>query len=314
MSVPAQRLDAARQGAPRGVPLATVKSPPPKKATRPVAVSIALHATLSLVCMATLYPVLWVVKMALTTADGMTLSVNPFPMPSEITLDNFSAVVGATDVQGRWLFGRQLLNSLVVSGSTTLVGLALAVTAAYALSRFKFPGREAGMQGLLVTQMFPATLMLVPLYSILEKLSLLDSLTGLVLIYSTSSLPFCVWMLKGYFDTIPRELEEAAVMDGASHFQVFWRVVLPLTRPALAVTALFSFMTAWNEFILAATLLNDQTLFTLPVALQRFVGEYKVELGKFAAGALIVSAPVMALFFALQKHLVGGLTAGGVKG
>ena len=121
-------------------------------------------------------------------------------------------------------------------------------------------------------------------------------------------------MLKGYFDTIPRELEEAAIMDGASHLQVFLKVVLPLARPALAVTALFSFMTAWNEFILAATLLNDQTVFTLPVALQRFVGEYKVEWGKFAAGALIVSAPVMALFFALQKHLVGGLTAGGVKG
>ena len=162
--------------------------------------------------------------------------------------------------------------------------------------------------------MFPATLMLVPLYSLLQTLHLLDSLGGLVLVYATSSLPFCVWMLKGYFDTLPKELEEAAIMDGASPFQVFWKVVLPLARPALAVTALFSFMTAWNEFILAATLLNDASLFTLPVALQRYVGEYKVEWGHFAAGALVVSAPVMALFFALQKHLVGGLTAGGVKG
>ena len=170
------------------------------------------------------------------------------------------------------------------------------------------------MQTLLITQMFPATLMLVPLYSILQTLGLLDSLGGLVLVYATSSLPFCVWMLKGYFDTIPRELEEAAIMDGASPHQVFLRVVLPLARPALAVTALFSFMTAWNEFILAATLLNDTTRFTLPVALQRFVGEYKTEWGHFAAGALIVSAPVMALFFALQKYIVGGLTAGAVKG
>lgn len=170
------------------------------------------------------------------------------------------------------------------------------------------------MQVLLLTQMFPATLMTVPLYSLLEKLHLLGSLGGLVLVYSTASLPFCVWMLKGYFDTVPRELEEAAVMDGASPGQVFWKVVLPLARPALAVTALFSFMTAWNEFILAATLLDDQASFTLPVALQRFVGEYKTEWGKFAAGALIVSAPVMGLFYALQKHLVGGLTAGGVKG
>jgi arabinogalactan oligomer/maltooligosaccharide transport system permease protein len=223
-------------------------------------------------------------------------------------------VLLGTDSAGRWLFGRQLLASIVVSGATTLVGLSLAVSAAYALSRFRFPGKEEGMQALLVTQMFPATLMLVPIYSILQKLHLLDSLTGLVLVYATTAMPFCIWNLKGYFDTLPRELEEAAVMDGASPTQVFLRVVLPLARPALAVTALFSFMTAWNEFILAATLLNDPTRFTLPVALQRYVGEYKVEWGKFAAGALVVSAPVMALFFALQKHLVGGLTAGGVKG
>ncbi|WP_164012866.1 sugar ABC transporter permease [Pyxidicoccus trucidator] len=272
----------------------------------------AIHAGLMLLCMATLYPVLWVVKMALSPTDSLTLTVNPFP--EAITLEHFREVVLGTDSAGRWLFGRQLLASLVVSGATTVVGLALAVSAAYALSRFRFPGKEGGMQTLLITQMFPATLMLVPIYSILQKLHLLDSLTGLVLVYATTALPFCIWNLKGYFDTLPRELEEAAVMDGASPTQVFIRVVLPLARPALAVTALFSFMTAWNEFILAATLLNDPTRFTLPVALQRYVGEYKVEWGKFAAGALVISAPVMALFFALQKHLVGGLTAGGVKG
>lgn len=272
----------------------------------------AIHAGLMLLCMATLYPVLWVVKMALSPTDSLTLTVNPFP--EAVTLEHFREVVLGTDSSGRWLFGRQLLASLVVSGATTLVGLALAVSAAYALSRFRFPGKEGGMQMLLITQMFPATLMLVPIYSILQKMHLLDSLTGLVLVYATTALPFCIWNLKGYFDTLPRELEEAAVMDGASPTQVFIRVVLPLARPALAVTALFSFMAAWNEFILAATLLNDPTRFTLPVALQRYVGEYKVEWGKFAAGALVISAPVMALFFALQKHLVGGLTAGGVKG
>lgn len=272
----------------------------------------ALHAGLTLLCAATLYPVLWVVKLALSPTQTLSMSANPFP--TSITLDHFRDVVGATDAQGRWLFGRQLLSSLVVSGATTLVGLTLAVTAAYALSRFRFPGKQSGMQLLLITQMFPATLMLVPLYSILQTLGLLDSIGGLVLVYATSSLPFCVWMLKGYFDTIPRELEEAAIMDGASPSQVFIKVVLPLARPALAVTALFSFMQAWNEFILAATLLNDTARFTLPVALQRYVGEYKTEWGHFAAGALIISAPVMVLFFALQKFLVGGLTAGAVKG
>ncbi len=272
----------------------------------------AIHAGLTLLCMATLYPVLWVVKMALSPTDGLALTANPFP--ETVTFEHFRQVLSGTDAAGRWVFGRQLMASIVVSGATTLVGLTLAVSAAYALSRFRFPGKEGGMQALLITQMFPATLMMVPIYSILQKLHLLDSLSGLVLVYATTALPFCIWNLKGYFDTLPRELEEAAVMDGASTFQVFIRVVLPLARPALAVTALFSFMTAWNEFILAATLLNDPSRFTLPVALQRYVGEHKVEWGKFAAGALIVSAPVMALFFALQKHLVGGLTAGGVKG
>ncbi|MDP3231955.1 MAG: sugar ABC transporter permease [Myxococcales bacterium] len=271
-----------------------------------------IHMGLVLACAASLYPVLWVVKMALSPAQSLSLSINPFP--ETVTFDHFRDVIFSYDSQGRWLFGRQLLASIVVSGATTLVGLSLAVTAAYALSRFRFPGKDAGMQTLLVTQMFPATLMLVPLYRLLQTLGLLDSWGGLVLVYSTSSLPFCVWMLKGYFDTIPRELEEAAVMDGATPWQVFTRVVLPLARPALAVTALFSFMTAWNEFILAATLINDAARFTLPVALQQYVGEWKTEWGHFAAGALIVSAPVMALFFALQKFLVGGLTAGAVKG
>lgn len=280
-----------------------------------------LHMGLVLLCAATLYPVLWVVKMALSPTEEMSLSANPLPCAfgadgfgCNVTGEHLWSIFSSTDKEGRWLFGRQLFASIAVSGATTIVGLVFAVTAAYALSRFRFPGKQAGMQALLVTQMFPATLMLVPLYSILQMLGLLNNLGGLVLVYATSSLPFCIWMLKGYFDTLPRELEEAAIMDGASPWQVFVKVVLPLARPALAVTALFSFMTAWNEFILAATLLNDPSWFTLPVALQRYVGEYKVEWGKFAAGALIVSAPVMALFFALQKHLVGGLTAGGVKG
>ncbi len=135
-----------------------------------------------------------------------------------------------------------------------------------------------------------------------------------MLVYGITAIPFCVFMLKGYFDTIPREMEEAALMDGASQFVIFWKIVLPLAKPALAVTALFSFMTAWNEFILAATFMNDERMFTLPVALQRYVGDYTTEWGLFAAGAVIVSIPVVALFFALQRNLVVGLTAGGVKG
>ena len=156
--------------------------------------------------------------------------------------------------------------------------------------------------------------MMIPLYQVLDWLNLLDSMTGLILVYSTTSIPFCVWMLKGYFDTIPVELEESAMMDGAGPFTIFWKIVMPLSRPAIAVTALFSFMTAWNEYILAATFMSDEKAYTLPVRLQQYVGDYTTEWGHFAAGAVCVSLPVMLLFFALQKHLVGGLTAGGVKG
>jgi arabinogalactan oligomer/maltooligosaccharide transport system permease protein len=162
--------------------------------------------------------------------------------------------------------------------------------------------------------MFPGVVMAIPLYVILDALGLLDSRAGLVLVYATTSVPFSVFMLKGWFDTLPRELEEAAALDGCSRWQTFTRVVLPLARPALAVTALFSFMTAWNEFVLAATLLGDPRAFTLPVVLQRYVDDYGTAWGHFAAGSLVVSAPVVALFFALQKQFVEGLTAGGVKG
>jgi arabinogalactan oligomer/maltooligosaccharide transport system permease protein len=270
------------------------------------------HATLVLAVFVTLYPVLWVVKMAFTPSQAFSMSANP--IPTEFSLSNFEDLLYAQDMAGNWLFVRQFINSIAVAAATTVLGVGFATTAAYAFSRFRFPGREGGMNLLLITQMFPGVVMTIPLYIILEELGLLNSLTGMALVYSTTAVPFCVWMLKGYFDTIPRELEEAAIMDGMGRFGIFTKIILPLAKPGIVVTALFSFMTAWNEFILAATFLSEPTKFTLPVALQRYVGDYSTEWGRFAAGAILVSIPVMALFFALQKHLVGGLTAGSVKG
>ncbi|MCB9780407.1 MAG: sugar ABC transporter permease [Alphaproteobacteria bacterium] len=273
---------------------------------------LLVHATLVVVSLATLYPVLWVLKMALSPSQAFSL--DPWPIPTEITLQNFADVVGTTDATGAWLFGRQLFNSLFVSLVTSVVGIALACTAGYGLSRWAFPGRDAGMALFLITQMFPGVVMAIPLYILLDELGLLDSLTGLALVYATTAIPFCTWNLKGYFDTIPRDLEEAALMDGASRWTTFWRIILPLARPALVVTGLFSFMTAWNEFILAATFMGDERSFTLPVVLQSYVGDFGTEWGRFAAGAILVSVPVMLLFFTLQRYLVEGLTAGSVKG
>jgi len=255
---------------------------------------------------ATLYPVLWVFKMALTPSQGFDASPNPFP--TDPSLANFSHVLFELP------FFTWLLNSVIISAATTVLGVFLACTSAYALSRFRFPGRAPAMLSFLVTQMFPGVLMMIPLYLIMDSLGLLNQLLGLVLVYSTTAIPFCVWMLKGYFDTIPKELEEAALMDGASTGMIFWRIMLPLSLPAVAVTALFSFMTAWNEFILAAVFMNDENKYTLPVGLKQMVGQFATEWGNFAAAAILVSIPVVALFFALQKNLVGGLTSGGVKG
>lgn len=274
--------------------------------------AVVMHLSLILICAAVIYPVLWVIKMALSPEQGFSLSANPFP--TEFSLANFKYVIFSSDSNGGWLFGRQFFNSVVISGATTILGITLATTAGYAFSRFEFPGKDLGMKMFLVSQMFPGVVMAIPLYILLDKLGLLNSMTGLVLVYSTTAIPFCVWMLKGYFDTIPKDLEEAALIDGASQWTIFFTVIMPLAKPAIVVTALFSFMTAWNEFILAATFLGDEKAFTLPVTLQNYVGSYSTEWGHFAAGAIIVSVPVMALFFILQKSLIGGLTAGGVKG
>jgi arabinogalactan oligomer / maltooligosaccharide transport system permease protein len=277
-----------------------------------VAFLVAAHVLLAIVVAIVLYPVMLVCKKAFEPGPAFALSASP--VPSQVTLDHFSDLFSKRGGHGELLFLRHTVNSIVVALATTVVGVAISCTAAYALSRFRFPGRKAGLTTFLVVQMFPATLLLLPLYVILNKLGLLNSITGLVLVYSTTAIPFCVWTLKGYFDSLPRELEEAARIDGASTWMIFRRIMLPLARPGLAVTALFSFMTAWNEFIMASTFMTDERRFTLPVLIQSSVGQYSADWGLFAAGAVVTSLPVMIAFYVLQKYLVGGLTAGAVKG
>jgi arabinogalactan oligomer/maltooligosaccharide transport system permease protein len=270
---------------------------------------------------ATLYPVLWVVSIAFSGRQTLAIADVPsdptvwqrlravIPWPEAWSTSNFVSVM--TDQP----FGRWLLNSVVVALFTTLAGIVLSCTAAYAFSRFKFPGRRAGMMSFLVSQMFPGVLTLIPLYIIMvQVLGLGNSQLGLIIVYATTSIPFSVWMLKGYFDTIPKELEEAAIIEGASAGTIFWRIVLPLAKPAVAITALFSFMTSWNEFILAATFMDKEEMYTAPVGLRFFVGGFSQQWGYFAAGSIIVSIPVVVLFLYLQKYLVSGLTAGSVKG
>jgi len=277
--------------------------------------SAACHVFLVLGVAFALYPVLWVIALAFSGTQTPTARV--VPLPDAPTLAHLEAVVGATRKAGNtefWLFGRQLGNSLIVSLATACVGVLIAIPTAYALARFRFIGKDLGVRTLLASQMFPAVASAIPLYLILNYLGLLNSRTGLVVCYASTSVPFSIFQLRAAFEAIPVDLEEAAMVDGATRFAAFIRVVLPAARPAIAVTALFAFMGAYNEFILAATLLDKEEMFTLPVMLQRFIGEYDAQWEKFAAGALVVSLPVMALFYVAQRHLVAGLTAGGVKG
>ncbi len=280
-----------------------------------------LHVILVIMVIITLYPLAWVLTIAFSGQQALAIAQVPenatfmdrfraiMPWPETISLSNFTAVFTQQPF-GRWLF-----NSVIVAGLTTVLGVFLACTAGYAFSRFRFPGRRAGLMSFLVSQMFPGTLTLIPLYIIIVKwLGLGSSFSGLVLVYSTISIPFCVWMLKGYFDTIPKELEESALMDGASVGRIFWSIILPLAKPAIAITALFSFMTGWNEFILAATFMDKESMYTAPVGLRFFVGGFSQQWGYFAAGAIIAAVPVVVLFLFLQKYLVSGLTAGAVKG
>lgn len=280
-----------------------------------------LHVFVLLMVAVTLYPILWVVSIAFSGGQSLAIVNVPanatfldrlraiVPWPAHVSASNFVSLFRDQP------FARWLLNSVIVAGLTTILGVALACTAAYAFSRFRFPGRRVGLMAFLVSQMFPGTLMLIPLFIILVQwLKLGSTFTGLVLIYTVTAIPFCVWMMKGYFDTIPKELEESALIDGASQATIFFRIILPLAKPAVAVTALFSFMTGWNEFIQAATFMNREDMYTGPVGLRFFVGGFSQQWGYFAAGSIVAAIPVMALFLFLQKYLVSGLTAGAVKG
>ena len=271
-----------------------------------------LRPTLSYLALAiftlfAIYPITQIVTIALRPGDQL-LSTSLSPIPKGATFQNFRILLTETP------FLRWLANSTFVALAVTFTGVAFASTAGYALSRFRFLGRSSMLNGLLVTQMFPATMLLLPLYLILIKLSLINSYFGVIIIYSATALPFCIWQLKGYYDTIPLSLEEAAGIDGASRWQSFYLVVFPLAAPAVVITALFSFMTSWNEYVVAALVLQDVKIFTLPLGLKMFQANMSTQWGLYAAGALLVSIPIVVLFLILSRYLISGLSSGAVKG
>jgi arabinogalactan oligomer/maltooligosaccharide transport system permease protein len=199
-------------------------------------------------------------------------------------------------------------------GGTTVIGVLIAATTGYAVSRMRFPGYRKFMWLLLLTQMFPIAVLIVPMYQIMSDLGLVDTYLGLVLINSTTIVPYCAWLLKGYFDTIPFEIDEAGRVDGLTPFGTFVRLILPLAKPGLAVAAFYAFLTAFGEVAFASTFMLSDSNYTFAVGLQSFVSEHDAQRNLMAATAVLIAIPVSAFFYLVQKNLVTGLTAGGTKG
>ena len=265
--------------------------------------SIGSHTTLLHFVVITLIPIVWILDIAISPGNALGGEIG-----DSFSTEHFSKILEGDSF---WIWFR---NSLIVSIGTSLLGLVIAIPAGYAFSRYKFTGRDVSMFAFLLVQMFPGIIILVPYFLVMKTLGLLNSHLGLILAYCVTALPLCVWMLKGFFDTVPRELEEAATLDGCNQFQVFTKVVLPLSLPAVAVTALFSFLAAWNEFLLALTFNTSNDMYTLPVGLASLISSTGQAWGDFAAASILVSLPVALLFLFFQKFLIEGLAAGGVKG
>jgi len=254
------------------------------------------------------FPLLWLVSASVKSSQELA-SLDMSLIPRQFHWDNF---VVALQKQG---ITRAAVNSVIVALLSMVLVVVLSLPASYALARFKGKLRAVGVGWILVSQVFPVILIIIPLFVILRDVRLVDTLAGLVLVYTTFTMPFALWMLQGFVSAIPAELEEAAAIDGATRFQTLRRIVFPLLMPGIVATAMFAFVAAWNEFFFALVLIQSPENYTLPVALKMFVGgEGKVALGPLAAGAVLATIPSLIVFSILQRRLTGGLLAGSVKG
>jgi arabinogalactan oligomer/maltooligosaccharide transport system permease protein len=292
----------------------TVETPVKKQDSVPTAgprkgrrgTSLVSHGILTVASLIALFPVAWLVFLSLGPDKDDYL--HPGGIWGKMTLDNYTFVLQETK------FFDWLTSTLIVTLGTTLIGVVISATTGYAVSRMRFPGYKKFMWVLLVTQMFPVAVLMVPMYQILSELQLVDSYLGLVLVYCTTTVPYCAWLMKGYFDTIPFEIDEAGRVDGLSPFGTFARLILPLAKPGLAVAAFYSFLTAFGEVAFASTFMLSDTKYTFAVGLQTFVSEHDAQRNLMAATAVLIAIPVSAFFYFVQKNLVTGLTAGGTKG
>ena len=273
---------------------------------------ILIHGTLIIACIIAVYPVLRVITISLRPNDTL-LTTSLALIPENATLDNYREVLFGSINRSSDFF-LWVWNSLSIVVITSTLSVTLAAISAYAFSRFRFPGRTPAMVFLLTTQMIPAGMLLLPLFIMLAKLQMINSASGLVIAYSVSSVPLTIWTIKGYYDTIPVDLEEAALIDGANRVTVFTKIILPLSTPALAIAFLFSFMGGWSEYLVARVVLQKNEIYTWPLGIFTFAQQFTVTWGKFAAASVLIAIPAMILFLYASKWLISGLTLGSVKG
>ncbi|GIP31728.1 carbohydrate ABC transporter permease [Paenibacillus sp. J2TS4] len=265
------------------------------------------YVLLTLATVLLVFPFIWMISTSFKSSAEIFAEV-PKWFPNEPTLENYRTLFQETG------FMQYFKNSVIVAISTTIVTLFIAIFFSYGLSRFKFRGRMLFLNSLLVSQMFPLVLLIIPIFAIFIKLDLIDSYLSLIIAYCTFAIPFATLMMKSYFDGIPKDMEEAAFIDGCTPVSAIFRVVIPLAAPGIAAVGLFSFILSWQEFIFALTLTSSDTMRTLPVGISLMVGNREVLWGQLMAASAMVTTPVVIVFIYFQKYLISGMTMGGVKG
>jgi multiple sugar transport system permease protein len=265
-----------------------------------------MYAILTLASAVVLIPTLWMISTAFKSNEEVMVTP-PAWIPDHPTIDSFIRI------WKDYPFTDYFLNSVYIVVASTLITIVFSALAGYGASRFKFRGKGAFLSFLLVTQMFPSIMLLIPFYKVLKTFGLIDTQWGLIVVYIAFAIPMCTWMMLGFFQGIPKELDEAAMIDGCSQIRTFVQIILPLSLPGLAATAIYSFLIGWNEYMFAFILVTTETLKTLPVGIGQLNGYYKVVWNDMMAASIISSLPLIVLFLFMQKYFISSLTAGAVK-
>lgn len=277
------------------------------KKQKSTAVMTAGYLILVLGCICVLLPLSWMVITSLKSMADITLSRGLKLFPSGPTLENF------VNIWKEYPIATYIKNSAIAVGGSTVFGVVCAALCGYGLSRYEFKGKAFLLNFLLVTQMFPAVMKIIPYYKILVNLHLNNTRTGLLIVYASFSIPFCTWMMYGYFKSIPTGLDEAARVDGSSAFHTFYKIILPIAVPGLVATVIYAFLQNWNEYMFASVLMSADEKKTITYAISTMADAYKIQWNYLMCAAIISSVPTLAVFVVMQKYLIAGMTAGAVK-